>query len=94
MLVECKSVKTKLNSNHLNQLFRYYSVSDARIAILTNGVEYCFFTDSVKSGWMDSEPFLIVDIVNDDLSVLELFGCEKFNALKMKKDYLFLKCIF
>ena len=25
MLVECKSVKTKLNSNHLNQLFRYYS---------------------------------------------------------------------
>ena len=49
MLVECKSAKTKLNSNHLNQLFRYYSVSDARIAILTNGVEYRFFTDSVKS---------------------------------------------
>ena len=63
MLVECKSAKTKLNSNHLNQLFRYYSVSDARIAILTNGVEYRFFTDSVKSGRMDSEPFLIVDVV-------------------------------
>ena len=83
MLVECKSAKTKLNSNHLNQLFRYYSVSDARIAILTNGVEYRFFTDSVKSGRMDSEPFLIVDIVNDDLSVLELFSREKFNCEKI-----------
>ena len=31
MLVECKFAKTKLNSNHLNQLLRYYSVSDCRI---------------------------------------------------------------
>ena len=84
MLVECKSAKTKLNSNHLNQLFRYYSVSDARIAILTNGVEYRFFTDSVKSGRMDSEPFLIVDVVNDDLSVLELFSREKYNDEKIE----------
>lgn len=50
MLVEYKSVKTKLNSNHLNQLFRYYSVSDCKIAVLTNGVEYWFFTDSIKAG--------------------------------------------
>ena len=35
MLVECKSAKTKLNSNHLNQLLRYYSVSDCRIGVLT-----------------------------------------------------------
>ena len=71
MLVECKSVKTKLNSNHLNQLLRYYSVSDCKIAVLTNGVEYWFFTDSIKAGRMDSNPFLIVDVVNDDLSILE-----------------------
>ena len=71
MLVECKSAKTKLNSNHLNQLLRYYSVSDCRIGVLTNGVEYRFFTDSVNAGRMDMEPFLIVDIINDDLTILE-----------------------
>ena len=69
MLVECKSAKTKLNSNHLNQLLRYYSVSDCRIGVLTNGIEYRFFTDSVNAGRMDLEPFLIVDIINDDLTI-------------------------
>jgi hypothetical protein len=84
MLVECKSVKTKLNSNHLNQLLRYYSVSDCKIAVLTNGIEYWFFTDSIKAGRMDSSPFLIVDIVNDDLSVLELFSRDNFNVEKIE----------
>lgn len=83
MIVECKSVKTKLNSNHLNQLLRYYSVSDCKIAVLTNGVEYWFFTDSIKAGRMDSSPFLIVDIVNDDLSILELFRRDNFNLEKI-----------
>lgn len=83
MLVECKSVKTKLNSNHLNQLLRYYSVSDCKIAVLTNGVEYWFFTDSIKAGRMDSNPFLIVDVVNDDSSILELFSRDKFSVEKI-----------
>ncbi len=83
MLVECKSAKTKLNSNHLNQLLRYYSVSDCKIGVLTNGVEYRFFTDSVNAGRMDLEPFLIVDIINDDLTILELFSREKFNGEKI-----------
>ena len=83
MLVECKSAKTKLNSNHLNQLLRYYSVSDCKIGVLTNGVEYRFFTDSVNAGRMDLEPFLIVDIINDNLSILELFSREKFSDEKI-----------
>ena len=84
MIVECKKAKTKLNSNHLNQLLRYYSVSDAKIAILTNGVEYRFFTDSIKAGRMDENPFLIVDILNDDLAILEIFAREKFNVEKIE----------
>lgn len=79
MLVECKSVRTKLNSSHLNQLLRYYSVSDCKIAVLTNGVEYWFFTDSVNAGRMDLQPFLIVDVVNDDLAILEIFSRERFS---------------
>ena len=83
MLVECKSAKTKLNSNHLNQLLRYYSVSDCRIGVLTNDVEYRFFTDSEKAGRMDEKPILIVDIINDDLTILEIFSREKFNGEKI-----------
>lgn len=33
---------------------------------------------------MDSSPFLIVDIVNDDLSVLELFSRDNFNVEKIE----------
>lgn len=83
MLVECKSVKTKLNSNHLNQLLRYYLISDCKIAVLTKGVEYWFFTDSIRVGHMDSSPFLIVNIVNDDMSVLKLFSSDNFNVEKI-----------
>ena len=83
MLVECKSAKTKLNSNHLNQLLRYYSVSDCRIGVLTNGIEYRFFTDSIKPGRMDEKPFLIVDIINDDLAILEIFSRERFSGEKI-----------
>ena len=62
MLVECKSAKTKLNSNHLNQLLRYYSVTDCRIGVLTNGVEYRFFTanDYISNG-------IYADVLKKDL---------------------------
>ena len=39
MLVECKSVTSALKFEHASQLFRYFGVTDARFAILTNGVD-------------------------------------------------------
>ena len=53
------------------------------VFVLTNGVEYRFFTDSVKHGRMDKKPFLIVDIINDDLTILEIFSRERFNDEKI-----------
>ncbi|WP_296862342.1 type I restriction enzyme HsdR N-terminal domain-containing protein [uncultured Methanobrevibacter sp.] len=41
MLVEC-TAKTKLNSNYLNQLLRYYSVSDCKIGVLTMALNTAF----------------------------------------------------
>src|SRR5690606_32826236 len=38
ILVECKPASVDLNINHAGQLFRYFSVTDARLAVLTNGV--------------------------------------------------------
>jgi hypothetical protein len=43
ILLECKPSTVELNINHASQLFRYFRVTDARLAILTNGVVYQFY---------------------------------------------------
>lgn len=62
ILVECKSAGVSLGKGHLSQLLRYYAVTDARFGILTNGVEYRFYTDLRKRNVMDESPFLVVDL--------------------------------
>ena len=57
ILVECKPATVALNINHASQLFRYFSVTDARLAILTNGVVYQFYSDIEKPNKMDDKPF-------------------------------------
>jgi hypothetical protein len=63
LLVECKHWKENLDI-HGNQLFRYYVVSEARFAILTNGVRYRFFSDLERQNVMDKVPFLEFDITD------------------------------
>lgn len=57
ILVECKHWQQKLD-NHDGQLLRYFHVSKARFGILTNGVQYRFFSDLVSPNKMDDKPFL------------------------------------
>ena len=64
ILVECKSAGVSLGKEHLSQLIRYYAVTDARFAILTNGVEYRFYTDLRKRNVMDESPFMVVDMLD------------------------------
>ncbi len=78
ILVECKKYKEPLNINHASQLFRYFAVSNARIAILTNGQVYQFFTDLEAPNKMDERPFLELDILNlDEHLVPELIKLTK-----------------
>lgn len=73
VLVECKKYGEKLTSKHTGQLFRYFSVSDARLAILTNGSEYEFYTDLDAPNKMDEKPFLTLDLADiDDRVVPEI----------------------
>lgn len=62
MLFECKPANTGLNDANINQLYRYFSVTAARIAVLTNGVQYWFFSDLDESNKMDARPFLEFDL--------------------------------
>ena len=62
ILVECKPASSELSLRHASQLYRYFNASDAKIAILTNGVRYKFFSDLNATNKMDDAPFLEVDI--------------------------------
>jgi hypothetical protein len=73
ILIECKGRSSALDVNHAGQLFRYFHVTEARFAILTNGVAYRFFTDLDAPNKMDSKPFLEIDMLNvEDRLVEEL----------------------
>ncbi len=64
ILVECKAVNSDLNKEHASQLYRYFSVTPAKIGILTNGIVYQFFTDLEAKNKMDQKPFLEIDLLN------------------------------
>lgn len=70
ILIECKHVGDDLDVKHSSQLFRYFSVTNARIGVLTNGRIYHFFTDLDAPNIMDARPFLVLDLLDLDESVL------------------------
>lgn len=73
ILIECKSHTAPLNLNNASQLFRYFHTTNAKFAILTNGIEYRFYTDLVAPNKMDEKPFFTFDITDiRDAQVEEL----------------------
>lgn len=70
MLIECKHVGAPLSLEHASQLFRYFAVTNARIAILTNGEVYHFYTDLDAPNRMDSKPFLVLDLNDIDATLI------------------------
>jgi hypothetical protein len=62
MLFECKPANTELSGASINQLYRYFSVTAARIGVLTNGIQYWFFSDLDDPNKMDARPFLEFDL--------------------------------
>ena len=62
ILIECKPISMTLEKKHLDQLFRYFTVTKAKFAILTNGRTFNFYTDLEEPNKLDARPFLIFDI--------------------------------
>ncbi|NOQ75740.1 MAG: restriction endonuclease [Crocinitomix sp.] len=79
LIIECKHCHENLDA-HNSQLIRYFHVSKSRFALLTNGIEYRFFTDLEKSNIMDNKPFLEFDMTNlRDSQINELAKFHKNN---------------
>ena len=82
MLVECKRCDNFLDDKNKSQLFRYFAACDVHLAVLTNGLEYHFFSDIDKANKMDDTPFFVFNILNYDdqqLAELKRFTKHEFN---------------
>ncbi|CAM2767032.1 type I restriction endonuclease [Helicobacter burdigaliensis] len=95
ILIEAKNHTENLD-NHNNQLVRYFNTdSSIKFAILTNGIEYRFFTDIEQQNLMDKVPFLVINLEKlkpRDINDLKQFICADLNLdeildIALKKKY-------
>lgn len=76
ILIECKHWEQNLNL-HDGQLLRYFHVSKAKFGVLTNGIEYRFYSDLDEPNKMDSLPFLSFRI--DEIKDVQIEELKKFH---------------
>ena len=91
MFVEAKRASQNLNSKHWKQLFQYFNATNVRYGILTNGLEFQFYTDLVKPNLMDDEPFLVIELLNLDaakVAVLEGFTKGSWDPVASMRRWL------
>ncbi|WP_394542154.1 type I restriction endonuclease [Priestia aryabhattai] len=82
ILIEAKSVHEKL-LKHDSQLFRYFGTTKAKFAILTNGIEYRFYTDLEEPNRMDIKPFFVFNLLefrDNDIHEIAKFRKNVFNV--------------
>ena len=78
ILIEVKPITMSLGAAQFSQLYRYFAVAEAKLAILTNGREFWFFSDIEEKNKMDKKPFFVFDLQShDDAQVNELTRFQK-----------------
>lgn len=88
MLVEAKARGQKAEA-HDGQLSRYFNgLLTTKVAVITNGIEYRFFTDLRHTNVMDKEPFFSFNILEydaKDIENLKLFHRDNFDVASINK---------
>lgn len=88
ILIEAKCCGENLNK-HGSQLFRYFTVTSAKFAILTNGLIYQFYTDLDEQNKMDKNPFLVINLLSmKENSIADL---QKFQKSEFKINEIIAK---
>lgn len=83
ILIECKQVNAPLESKHAGQLFRYFTVTEAKFGVLTDGTRYLFYTDLEAPNRMDERPFFefnLLDFNEAAVEELKKFSKTTFNV--------------
>lgn len=84
VLIECKWAGCNLEQEHASQLYRYFSVTEARFGILTNGITYKFYSDIEESNKMDAKPFFEFNIL--DFEEHQIEEIKKFTKSRFELD--------
>lgn len=82
ILFECKHHGCDLGKIHASQLYRYFSVTEARFGVLTNGITYWFYTDLEAPNKMDEKPFFefsLLDVKETAVEELKKFSKSFFD---------------
>ena len=89
IVIECKSCNSDLDKEHVSQLFKYFAANTpAKFGILTNGINYRFYTDIENPNIMDDKPFLEInmeDIKESDVKELKMFMRDIIDPIKVSK---------
>jgi hypothetical protein len=63
ILIEAKKQSSRLTDKEAGQLNGYFNnTKNSKIAILTNGIEYRFYSDVLESNVIDGKPFFIFNL--------------------------------
>jgi len=83
LFIECKAADVA-PEDHDGQLARYFNATPSvRIAVVTNGIRYRFFTDLQSPNVMDASPFMEFNVLSfseRDVELLRPFTKEAFNS--------------
>lgn len=93
LIIECKHWADKLVS-HNSQIYRYFGTIKTRFSLLTNGIEYKFFTDLDEVNIMDQKPFLefnITELKDSTVSEIAKFHKNTFDVGLIVNNASFLK---
>ena len=89
MIVEAKGRDQKPTA-HDGQLRKYFNgLLKTKVAIVTNGIEYRFFTDLRNENVMDDEPFFSFNILQYDqkqIENLKFFHRDNFDSTLIKRQ--------
>ncbi|MEO8516511.1 MAG: type I restriction enzyme HsdR N-terminal domain-containing protein [Flavobacterium sp.] len=90
ILVEAKKYNSKLTDREAGQLNGYFSnTKNSKIAILTNGIEYRFYSDVVEPNIIDNKPFFTFSITTyseKDLETLIKFDKRYIKVIEIVKS--------
>lgn len=88
-LIECKPCNERNLDQYEGQLRSYFGPNASRLGILTNGIEYRFYTDLDKDNVLDDTPFFTFDLLNasdEQINYFERFRKENLDQKKIRNS--------
>jgi hypothetical protein len=87
IIIECKQYGKKLTEKNADQLNGYFaSTEGSKIGVLTNGLEWRFYSEYRDKNILHPNPFLVIDFTEIDDTKIELFAQFHKNSLRQDNN--------